>query len=76
MSDDWSLKDKRYKDFEDGMECYDWIQNDENTYYKQEDIETLKQKLIEDFEKESNYNTTNLLLHRVKNIVNKRFGVE
>ena len=77
----WSLKDKKFYHTiflhgvhdKDMVEAYDWCEN--NLYYKLEDIEVLREKLIEDFkfsiEKEYHY-----LIPIIEKIINKRFGVE
>jgi len=66
---------------------YNWASIDER-WYKKEDIETLRQKLIEDidecieFWKEDELNTKELKEHYIdafiscKKNINKRFGVE
>lgn len=60
MSDDWSLKGTYY------------IPND-CKYYKEDEIETLRKKLIEDF---SSMNRFNVSIGTVIATINKRFGVE
>lgn len=74
MSDNWSLKDKTSHviSYEDGVD--DW-------FYKKEDIETLRQKLMEDFKEqvcsyqceEHPYSHS---LELIELIINRRFGME
>lgn len=87
MEDEWSLKDKKYYecDFEFfggeppmtmivSEKEYGEPQDDDVTfYYKQEDIKTLYQKLIRDFE---NMTTWKDKKEEFRKIINKRFGVK
>jgi len=94
MSDDWSLKGKKVKSTilefpkehkPDGTISIPekWKNKDA---YLASDIDTLRQKLIDDFEKEYNESSEtfsilltlpiNLSKENIKKIINKRFGVE
>ena len=76
MSDEWSLKDrdkfftliKRVKEIDMDVDI---------EYFDKEDIETLRQKLIEDLKElwMSTLEGTDIK-ERLINIINKRFGVE
>ncbi len=66
MSDDWSLKGKDF-DIADG------------TLYMNYDIETLREKLIEDIKTVgciSEHHFKNMNPHMVISIINQRFGVK
>ena len=80
MSDDWSLKDrdkfftliKRVKEIDMDVDI---------EYFDKEDIETLRQKLIEDIEKcyddvRSCKNLDSVPIYWVTDIINKRFGAD
>jgi len=89
MSDVWSLKGKKVKSTilefpkehkPDGTISIPekWKNKDA---YLASDIDTLRQKLIDDFEKEYNESSLltlpiNLSKENIKKIINKRFGVE
>ena len=70
MSDDWSLKDKEYNfdEFTEG--------------YTQDDIDTLREKLIDDFkeiaqgESPDNVVWVETLLCDIIDMINKRFGID
>ena len=71
MSDNWSLKDKE-RQVDTG--CYFAKPRRGVTTietYLKDDIETLRQKLIEDFESEFQYQIP--LMKLIENIINKRF---
>jgi hypothetical protein len=78
MSDDWSLKDKSACCGGYGtIECL----QEEFFYYKTEDIETLRQKLIDDItwclgQKDFTNEWNNPMLGLIISKINKRFGVE
>ena len=75
MSEDWSLKGKRYQFFEDSYECYDWIQNNDDTYYKREDIGILKEKIMIDIWV-ATCEGEELTYFEIKKIIDERFGYE
>jgi len=62
MSDNWSLKDiDRSMNFK---------------FYEPDDIETLRLKLIEDIERIPMWKLMSGALENIKNLINKRFGVD
>ena len=76
MKDNWSLKDKGIKTWESGNTKDTWIS------YNEKDIETLRQKLIDDFrniaedEDKDDVVYVETLLCEIIQMINKRFGVE
>ena len=69
--EEWSLKKKRYR----MNDTSDWW------YYEPEDIETLREKLIEDIDKWMEQHYIGFIdkdeeIYEIKEIINKRFGVE
>lgn len=81
MSDDWSLKGKEIKAIDDVSLYPQW--SPVKTFYSKEDIETLRQKLIEDiqqyfdklseeYKEDFGYISSEI----IEKIINKRFGVE
>jgi len=65
MKDDWSLKEKHRLNYVN--ECYG---------YAEEDIETLRQKLIKDIKEEWEYTGQIHSAGDVIRIINRRFGFE
>lgn len=82
-NDDWSLKGKKVKQevADDGDGYIDvWEEyTDKGHHYKEDDIDTLREKLIKDI-KNHYWNSVEkdrdiVILHCIK-IINKRFGVK
>jgi len=69
MNDKWNLKDKKQLLSTDDEEI-DW-----ENFYKEEDIETLRKKLIEDMETMAN-GGGDLFYIDAQKMINKRFGVK
>jgi hypothetical protein len=80
MSDDWSLKGKDVCVLGDTNERgydaeYDKL-GDDYWFYEKQDIETLRQKLIEDIKQEFIKNKlSGYILYAIEGKINKRFGV-
>lgn len=66
------------------MEKYEWgefegfelLEDSDGDVYKVEDIELLRQKLIEDFKKSWIFHEGHMTAEDFIDIINKRFGVE
>jgi len=79
MENNWSLKGKEIKAIDDVSLYPQW--SSVKTFYSKEDIETLRQKLIEDIQR---YIMTNGIFDKsgfeifrdIRDIINKRFGFE
>ncbi len=65
MTDDWSLKDKGVK-----------LATDLQEVYLSAEINKLRLKLIEDIERIPMWKLMPGALENIKNLINKRFGVE
>lgn len=76
MTDDWSLKGKmKARWVDEGTQLED--KHVGHPCYDRGDIETLRQKLIEDMKEESmNAVSDHLFISSILKIINKRFGVE
>lgn len=87
MSDDWNLKDKKFRIYNSTYGCEDGAKGTDGDLLEVSDIETLRKKLIEDiiefynkeeprtfdnFEEYFKYRGQKI----IDEIINKRFGVE
>ena len=83
MSDDWSLKYKKLEpEYDDDGIVWLSVPFECEGYFKSKDIDTLREKLIEDI---TGYVTVELhhdkslnshMNYVIKEIINKRFGIE
>ena len=83
MSDDWSLKYKKIFGYDSEGKVFSSVleKGKLQEMYNEDDIETLRQKLIEDMQsileiERLKYESRTDTVDRCINFVNKRFGVE